>query len=132
MADHVKFSISISVRVLLLPVPAVAAHIFECLFSLPAKNFQRLVCICVEFGEVSCSARTVNVIDLNIVHTLKCLDNLSNAVWSSSTEVKYFAAFFLSEDIVDSLDVSLCEIDNSPTSRATPIWWRFLPTTSAP
>ena len=102
----------ISVGIVFLPVPRIPAHILERFLGLPTKHIQSLVRIGVKLCEISGSAVAVNMVDLDVVHTLKGLDDLGHAVRNASPEVEYLAALVLSENIVDSFNVSLCEINN--------------------
>ena len=70
----------ISVWILFLPVPRVAAHINEIFFRLPAEHFQTFCGICIAGRKVSGAARDDLIRHLDAVCLLKGVNHVKHAV----------------------------------------------------
>ena len=83
---------SIAGRILALPVPAVAAHIGNILFGLPAKYLPCLGGICIYRGEITGTARTDNIRDVHMVDIRKRMYHFQNTDAVAGAKVENLTA----------------------------------------
>ena len=88
----------VSVRIFVLPVPLVAAHLVDAEFRFPAQFFERLGGIGIALGDVAGTAGADLVRELFAARLFKAADHVQHAVPDARAEVidmyaRLFAAF---------------------------------------
>ena len=78
---------SVSLRVLLLPVPGIAAHFFDAVLSFPAEFVECFLRVAIASGDVACAARLDAVRDFYVVYIFECVDNVKHGIAVARTEV---------------------------------------------
>ena len=101
----------VTVRVLALPVPAVAAHILERLFSSPAEKLTGLGRVCITFCDITCAAGSDLIRNGNAVCLFKCVDHIENAVTYARTEVEYLCALVRCR-VIDRASMTACKVND--------------------
>lgn len=101
----------VSLRIVLLPVPGVAAHLVEGARSRPAENSASFVGVGPELGQVAVAARAELVLHGNAVAALEGFDYLHHAVRSASAEVEDLRSLGLG-GVFNGLDVTHGQIDH--------------------
>ena len=100
---------AVAVWIVALPVPGVAANLFDAAPCLPAQDFKRLVCVGPGVLDVACAARADFVSDVVTAGLAEGFDHVEHAIWIACAEVEDFGAL-VRGFILGSYDVSLCEI----------------------
>lgn len=86
--------VRISVRILLLPAPAVLAHFLDISFRFPAKLFVSLARVGIANCKVACAPGHDFVFDINAGGFFECVHNIKHAVALARAEVVDENSFF--------------------------------------
>ncbi len=79
------------------------------MLGFPAKHRECLVGIGVILRQIPCTARTVHMVDLDVIHALKRLHNIRHAVRNARSEIENLHAVML-QNIVNCLHMANCKI----------------------
>ena len=77
----------VTLGVVLLPVPSVAAHFFDAVLGLPTELVECLLRVAVASGDVACATRLDAVRNLDVVDFFECFYDIEHGVAVTCTQV---------------------------------------------
>ena len=117
-----RFLSFVSLRVVLLPVPRVAAHFFDAIFGLPTEFVESFLRIAVASGDIACTARLDAVRNFYVVHFFEGFDDIENGVAMAGSEVVNSEAA-LAFDGLEGGDMACGEVANvDVVANASTVW----------